>query len=206
MNISEIPVGGQITVIASKDKKSVELKTVAKTNFSGGLLVERITNKRNQPISFAVANLQIQIVYINKNRQPVIWDGVKIKHITIEGTSYHRIIQTTPGSESERRRSPRIFIGEDATVRIGLSTKAFNVKIKDLSYSGISFISDENVNYDDSLLHVTFKNGSNTINVATSINRKAPIKNKSSYVYGGRIADPANNPDLQAYLLRRKNQ
>lgn len=206
MHISEVPIGGQLTVIASKNKKSVELTTVAKQNFSGSLLVERITNARKQPISFAVNDLEITIIYVNKNRKPIIWQNTKIRHISIENENYHRIIQSSAGRETERRSSPRVFIGEDAIIRIGLSQKSINVRIKDLSYSGISFISEGNVNYEGSLLHITFKNGSGVLNVAASVVRKRPVKGKTSYVYGCTISTAQANPELDAYILRRRGE
>jgi len=206
MNISEIPAGSVLTIIASKDKKSIELKTTVKSAYSKNLLVNTITNAKKQPVSLAIADLKISVIYLNKNRRPIIWKNVAIKHIAIEGQSFHRIIQSAPGVETERRKSPRIFTGEDAVIRIGLSQKNINVRIKDISYSGISFVSEGNVDFEGTLLHILFKNNQTTVNVAANVIRKQPLKSGASYLYGCVIVDPASNADLNQYLLDIKKK
>ena len=132
MNITEVPAGSVLSIHVSKAKKSIEFKSVVRSTYANNLLISTLTNNKNQPVSLAAQGLRISAIYINKDKKPVVWKNVTVKHIAIEGQSYHRVIQSHPGEVTERRKSPRVFSGDEAVVKIGLSQQGINVRIKDI--------------------------------------------------------------------------
>lgn len=116
--------------------------------------------REDKMVGFSTKGLVLRVFAVNQSDLRVYqFNNVKIRNIkTAEDKTYHEITCLTPGKIVNRRAACRVWLGFDAVAQIGLNKKTYNVIVKDISVTGISFICTEDVKVEpDMVVHLTFE-------------------------------------------------
>ena len=141
MHITKIPENVQITVIASIDKNYLEFSSKVITAKEDGLIIEAIKNEDGQALSLVSDKIRFDISYVEQeDKPPFLWRDIKAKYVKIGNTPYHVLWQTSDGKRENRRGAFRLFIGENAKLKMISNAGNIPVILKDISTTGFAFV------------------------------------------------------------------
>lgn len=141
MKLYEIGENEQIQVIAKKDKTTLEYKVTVQMNQQNVLFVEPIMHN-NMVVNFQADQVQTDVVYIGEEGMPLLWENCVVKHLNYHGVGYHVIYSDKDGKKYNRRERFRQYVGAKGSLQIDSTREVHEVIVKDISTSGVGFISD----------------------------------------------------------------
>lgn len=156
MLISEIPPNTEITILVHKGLNNItfttksaeitneeELKIIdklRKTYVNKFFVVADIIKEHDNVVGFPVGNIQY-VLDCTVDSKPYLFDGIQINAIKLpNGSEYHIIFNDKNMAPYNRRQEFRVWLGLDGIAQLGLNKAARNVIIKDISLSGIGFV------------------------------------------------------------------
>ena len=173
MRFRDIPIGGELIIKCQKSNKGVNFKTVLKERVNGTYLIQEITDNRARPLSLVVKGMRIDAVHINRAGQPFIWKDVKVKHISIEGKPYHRIvIYSQEGEHYNMRKYFRLTVNQQCDIAVGLGSKAFSAFLVDVSLGGFGFTTSQDIEDKSATIYMQFIRNGVTMNMKGKIVRQ----------------------------------
>jgi len=130
------------------------------------------------------------------------WSDVKVKAARYHGNIYHYVELLGHAQVSNRRGAYRVYIGETKKIyyRINSDTKLYEVFLRDLSETGMCFLSKDNFDIGRAVhLQFKFTNGHElTLRAKVLWRRENPNRN-TTYLYGCKFTEKSKY--LNSYLM-----
>lgn len=152
----------------------------------------------------------IQFLY-KVNGKVYLWENVSVSLVKFNGVVYHKVDLMGEGKQYNRRNAYRLYVGEEMPIYMNTTSglTAVTVLLKDISETGIGFISKDELNT-ERMFRFKFKNDKKVIDLSGMIIRKEYLEHLSTYLYGGKFGE--KNPMLSNYIancqsdeLKRRN-
>lgn len=149
-------------------------------------------------------NVTVSLIMVRDGKSPMVWKGLGITTVyEKEGTSY-KVIASGEGYEVNRRGAFRLFIGMSGVAQLGINKKAVDVIIKDVSETGFSFVSSEDMeNVINMPVRLVFSDFNQNYSLMGIIVRKVVI-NEAKVLYGCQLS--VNNANLEHYINQKQRQ
>jgi c-di-GMP-binding flagellar brake protein YcgR len=134
-----------------------------------------------------------------------IWENVNVKLVKYDGTIYHKIDIYGQGKPYNRRASYRMYIGEDMPLYVNTATgpSALSVLVKDISNTGVAFITNEEIDVERTF-RLKLKDNNSIINLSGIVVRKEFIPHLNSFLYGCKFNE--KNNFLGKYIAKKQNE
>ena len=134
-----------------------------------------------------------------------IWENVDIKLVKYDGAIYHKIDLSGDGKPYNRRDAYRMFIGEEMSLSINTAAgpTAIEVLVKDISETGVGFISKEELDIDRTF-RLKLKDKNILMNLSGVIVRKEFLENIHAYLYGCKFNE--KNHLLGKFLAKKQGE
>lgn len=202
MLIDDIPIGSNIELIVRYTGRTMSFNSDITFILNNSILVSKIV-VNDQTIGFN-DNCRINLI-IKVEDKVYLWDNVSVKLVKYEGIIYHKIDIYGEGKPYNRRDAYRMYIGEDMPVYINTTTGpvALYVLVKDLSETGVGFISKEDLDIDRTI-RLKLKDNNIIINLSGFIVRKEYLSHLDSYLYGCKFHEKNNR--LGNYIARKQGE
>lgn len=202
MLIESIVKGGLLEVEVRCNGKTVTFKSEVAHIVNHSILIAPIKVKE-QTIGFS-ESCQIDFLYVNEGKL-FIWNCVMVKLVKYDGAIYHKIDLSGEGSPYNRRNSYRVYIGEEMPIYVNTASgpTALTVLIKDLSETGVCFISKEEIDLERTI-RLRLKDNHLLLNLSGIIVRKEFVNNLGSYLYGCRFNE--KNDKLSKYIAKKQGE
>ena len=116
--------------------------------------------REGKMVGFSTKGLVLRIFAVNQSDSKFYqFINVKIRNVKMQDDrAYHEITCMSPGKVVNRRSACRVWLGFDAVAQIGLNKKTYDVIVKDISVTGISFICNDDVKVEpEMVVHLTFE-------------------------------------------------
>ena len=142
---------------------------------------------------------------INFDDKIFMWDDITIKLVKYDNEIYHKIDLNGEGKPFNRREAYRIYIGEDMPVYINTASGpiALSVLVKDLSESGVAFITKEELEIGRTI-RIKLKDNSHIISLSGKILRKEFLPNLNSFLYGCKFLE--KDQKLGNFIAKRQGE
>lgn len=202
MQIDGLVKGGIIELEVKYNGRTITFRSTIEFIIENSVLIKPIT-VNEQTVGFS-EKCTINFVYILDGKI-YLWENTIVKYVKYEGLLFHKIELTGSGKPFNRRNYYRIYIGEDMPLYINTANgpTAISVLVKDLSESGVAFITKEEFDLERTI-RLKLKDNSAIINLSGVIVRKEFLTNLNSYLYGCKFND--KNIKLGKYIAKRQGE
>lgn len=201
----------RIDEFAKGDSVEIEVKYSGKTmNFKSEIILVKnnsvlITSiKVNEQTVGFTDKYQINFLYKTDGKL-FIWENVPVKLVKYDGGIYHKIDLSGEGKPYNRRNSYRMYIGEDMPLYVNTANgpTALSVLVKDISETGVGFITKEDIDVDRTI-RLKLKDNNSIISLSGVIVRKEFLENLGAFLYGCRFNEKSNQ--LGKFIAKRQNE
>lgn len=202
MQIDEIAVGGSIEIEVVLTGKAINFKSEVVFIKQYSILINSI-KFNDQTVGFS-DKYKINFLYKHEGKL-YKWENVSIKLVRFDGGIYHKIDLAGEGRPYNRREYFRLYIGEEMPVYINTANgaTALSVLVKDISESGVGFITKEDIDVDRTI-RLKLKSENSVISLAGVIVRKEFLENIKANLYGCKFYE--KNNALGKYIAKRQNE
>ena len=169
MLISDIPVGGPISIEISIDNVSYEMPSSVVASKNGYILIAPFTSKGAVIDFSSYKDILFNLYTIDpatKNR--VVWKNINIETITYKSTgfasAYYKIstnVYASIASECDRRFNQRISTGASGHISSDTTEADIPVTLIDVSDKGLSFSTSNELLYNYNNTYITFSDQAN---------------------------------------------
>ncbi len=206
MKLQEIKEGEPI-VITVKNEAEAEIEYRAQVLFCKQdiLFIEPI-RVDDRLVNFKGENLCIMITYVPRDEMPVQWKGCTIRDIIYDGKRYHILYCVHEGKHVNRRETFRQYVGYNGILQLGPNRKTIDVTVKDISVTGISFVSVTKYEKKDvGLFHLSYIDEEFNIPVQLSgeVVRVEELED-TRILYGCRIVETSLN--VGSYIAHKQKK
>lgn len=200
--INDIPQGTNIDLEIKFKNHSMSFRSEVAIVKNDYLLVSPIT-VNEQTIGFDDDCLMRLIVNIND--KIFMWDDLTIKLVKYDNDIYHKIDLFGEGKPYNRRDAYRIYIGEDMPVYINTVSGplALSVLVKDLSETGVAFITKEELETDRTI-RLKLKDNNYIISLSGKILRREFLPHLDSFLYGCKFIE--KNQKLGNFIAKKQGE
>ena len=207
MLLQEIEVGSKATILVRIGSQTLAFDTIVQEPAEEGVLTEPIY-RNDKLIGFKTKGLIITVQICNLSDEKVYeFNNVEILNVkTKDGEIHHKMIAKNPGKQINRRTAVRVWLGIDGVARVGVNRTAYNVIVKDISVSGISFILHKDMGIDPGeMAHITF----NDVDARTKFSLSAIIVRTAEMedgrvLYGCRLNQ--ESPAIAKYVTDKQRE
>lgn len=169
MLISDIPVGGPISIEIAVDTASYEMPSSVVASKPGYILIAPFTSKGNVIDFSSYKDILFNLYTIDPStHNRVVWKNVNIETITYKATgfasAYYKIstnVFASIASECDRRFNQRISIEASGHITSDTGNDIIPVSLIDVSNKGLSFTLNNNADYDYGNIFITFSDVAN---------------------------------------------
>lgn len=202
MHIDEIAVGGSIEIEVVLTGKALNFKSEVVLIKHHSILINSI-KFNDQTVGFS-DKYKINFLYKHEGKL-YKWENVSIKLVRYDGGIYHKIDLAGEGQPYNRREYFRLYIGEEMPIYINTASgaTALSVLVKDISESGVGFITKEDIDVDRTI-RLKLKSNNSIISLSGVIVRKEYLENIKSNLYGCKFYE--KNNALGQYIAKRQNE
>lgn len=202
MQIDEISQGGAIELDVKCNGKNMNFKSEVMLVKNNSVLINAITVDE-QTIGFS-DKFQINFLFKSEGRL-YLWENVTVKLVKYNDAIYHMIELFGEGKPYNRRDAYRMYIGEDMPVYVNSATgpTALSVLVKDISETGVGFITKEDIDIERTI-RLKLKDNNTIINMSGVIVRKEYLDNLDSFLYGCKFNEKSNH--LSRYIAKRQSE
>lgn len=207
MYLQEIDVGSKVTILVRIGSQTLAFDTIVQEPAEEGVLTEPIY-RNDKLIGFKTKGLIITVQICNLSDEKVYeFNNVEILNVkTKDGVIHHKMSCRNPGKQINRRTAVRVWLGIDGVARVGVNRTAYNVIVKDISVSGISFILHKDMGIDPGeMAHITF----NDVDARTKFSLSAIIVRTAEMedgrvLYGCRLNQ--ESPAIAKYVTDKQRE
>ena len=207
MLLQEIDVGSKATILVRIGSQTLAFDTVVQEPAEEGVLTEPIY-RNDKLIGFKTKGLIITVQICNLSDEKVYeFNNVEILNVrTKDGEIHHKMICKYPGKQINRRTAVRVWLGIEGVARGGVNRTAYNVIVKDISVSGISFILHKDMGIEPGeMAHITF----NDVDARTKFSLSAIIVRTAEMedgrvLYGCRLNQ--ESPAISKYVTDKQRE
>jgi c-di-GMP-binding flagellar brake protein YcgR len=202
LQIENLTKGGTVEVEVKCNGKNMTFMSEIATIKNNSVLITSI-KVNDQTIGFS-DKCQINFLYKTEGRL-FLWDNVSVKLVKYDGTIYHKIDIFGEGKPYNRRDSYRMYIGEDMPLYVNSSSgpSALSVLVKDISETGVGFISKDDMDVDRTI-RLKLKDNNAIISLSGVIVRKDFLANLGSFLYGCKFNEKNNM--LGKFLAKKQGE
>jgi hypothetical protein len=202
LHIDSIAKGGLMEVEVRCNGKTVNFKSEVAHIVDTSILIAPI-KVNEQTIGFS-DSCQINFLYVHEGKL-YLWENATVRLVKYDGAIYHKIDIFGDGKPFNRRDSYRMYVGEDMPVYVNTASgpTAISVLVKDISETGVGFITNEDFDIDRTI-RLKLKDNNAIINLSGIIVRKEYLSNLGSYLYGCRFNE--RNDKLSRYIAKRQGE
>jgi c-di-GMP-binding flagellar brake protein YcgR len=200
--IDEIPNGSGIELDVRYSGRTMSFNSDVVLIINNSILVSPIiVNERT--IGFN-DNCRVNLI-VKIEGKVYLWDSVTVKLVKYDGTIYHKIDLQGEGKPYNRREAYRMYIGEDMPIYINTTSGplAISVLVKDLSETGVGFITREDIETERTI-RLKLKDNNSIISLSGIIVRKEFLSHLDSFLYGCRFNEKNNR--LGNYIARKQGE
>ncbi len=204
MLLQEMDVESKVTILVGIGSQTLAFDTKVEEIADDGVLTEPIY-RNDKMVGFKTKGLILRLQVCNTSDQKVYeFMNVEILNVkTADGNVHHRIISKNPGKQINRRTAVRVWLGFDGVAQIGINKMAYNVIVKDLSVSGISFILHKKIEVGNgTMAHISFHDTEKRVKFSLSaiIVRVAEMED-GKVLYGCRLNQ--ESPAISKYVSEK---
>ncbi len=159
MYIYELEKGTKIQITVGVGMQILEFETTIAAVGEQCVYAEPIIREEKM-LGFSTKGLVLRVYAVSGEESRVHqFNDVVIRNVrTLENQVYHEITCKTQGKIVNRRKACRVWLGFDGVAQIGTNRQAYEVVVKDISVTGISFICPKEVELEpDMVVHITFE-------------------------------------------------
>ena len=147
-------------------------------------------------------------LYYADEKHAYCWKNVHLKAVRYGKDIYHCVELVGSGEVMNRRGSYRVYIGEQMTVTAFTSkgAKKHSVHLKDISESGMAFLSKEEFDIGRIVrLNLSFSKGV-SVEVSSQVVRIQELENRQDKLYGCKFIEKNNKMVNYLMQLQQKKQ
>lgn len=200
MRVDEILIGGTMEIEVKYNGKTMNFKSDIVDVKENSILISSI-KVNDQTVGFS-EKCQINFMCIMDNKV-YIWDNVTIKLVKYDGAIFHKIDLNGEGKPYNRRDAFRMYIGEDMPLYVNTASgpAALSVLIKDISETGVGFITKDDIEVERTV-RLRIKDNNTLISVSGIIVRKDFLPNLDAILYGCKFNEKNNL--LGKYIAKKQ--
>lgn len=203
MKLAELEVGANIILQVQMKAQSLEFPSAVVSVDAKGILAEpvRIDNK---VVGFGGDGFRLSVILIRQDKPPYIWKNVRCTTVLAGGATRYQITASAEGYEMNRRQAFRLFIGVGGIVQIGINHKALEVIVKDVSETGFSFVSAEDLETSVNMpVRLVFMDLNRNYSLMGLLVRKV-VLGPNKVLYGCHLS--VKNQELCRYINEKQRQ
>lgn len=202
MLIDDIPNGASIELDVRYIGRTMSFNSEVILVINNSILISPII-VNEQTIGFN-DNCRVNLI-VKIEGKVFLWDNVTVKLVKYDGIIYHKIDIFGEGKPYNRREAYRMYIGEDMPIYINTSSGPLSVSVlvKDLSETGVGFISKEDLDLDRTI-RLRLKDNHSIISLSGIIVRKEYLPHLDSFLYGCKFNEKNNR--LGNYIARKQGE
>ncbi len=200
MHIDDITKGGNMELEVKLNGHSMSFRSDVVAIRNNSVLINYI-KVNDQTIGFS-EKCQLNFLFKADGRV-YIWENVYVKLVKYDGSIYHKVDLQGEGKPYNRRNSYRMYIGEDMPLYVNTASgpTAISVLVKDISETGVGFITKEEIDIDRTI-RLKLKDNNVIISLSGIIVRREFLPNLNAYIYGCRFNEKNNK--LGKYIAKKQ--
>lgn len=207
MLLEELDVGSKITILVGIGSQTLSFDSVVEEPSDNGILTTPVY-RNDKLVGFRTKGLVIRIQVTNASDQKVYeFANVEILNVkTQDEQIHHKMICKNPGKQINRRTAVRVWLGLDGIAQVGTHKVAYEVTVKDISVSGISFIFHKDLNVEPgTIAHIVFNDSEARMkfNISAIIVRTAQLDD-GKVLYGCRLNQ--ESPAIAKYVNDKQRE
>lgn len=207
MLLEELDVGSKITILVGIGSQTLSFDSVVEEPADNGILTTPVY-RNDKLVGFRTKGLVIRIQVTNASDQKVYeFANVEILNVkTQDEQIHHKMICKNPGKQINRRTAVRVWLGLDGIAQVGTHKVAYEVTVKDISVSGISFIFHKDLNVEPgTIAHIVFNDSEARMrfNISAIIVRTAQLDD-GKVLYGCRLNQ--ESPAIAKYVNDKQRE
>ena len=202
MQIEDMSKGGIVDLEVKCNGKTMSFRSEVAFVKKNSLLIISI-KVNDQTVGFS-DNCIINLIY-NFEGKLYLWENVLVRLVKLEGVVYHKIDFYGECKPYNRRDSFRMYIGEDMPIYVNTAAgpSALTVLVKDISETGVAFITNEVIDIERTI-RLRLKDNNQLINLSGVVVRKEFLSNLNSFLYGCRFNE--KNDNLGKYIAKKQGE
>jgi c-di-GMP-binding flagellar brake protein YcgR len=200
MRIDELTKGGNIELEVKCVDRNISFRSEIVMIKNNSVLISPI-KVNEQTIGFS-DKCQLNFLY-KIDGKVFLWERVSVKYVKYDGGIYHKIDLSGEGKPYNRRDAYRMFIGEDMPLYVNTANgpTALSVLVKDISETGVAFITKDDIDVERTI-RLKLKDNNSTISLSGIIVRKEYLEHLSSFLYGCKFNE--KNSRLGKYIAKKQ--
>ncbi|MBH1940520.1 PilZ domain-containing protein [Mobilitalea sibirica] len=202
MLIDELPKGGNIELEVKYSGQAMSFRSNIIAIKNNSVLITAV-KVNDQTIGFSE---KCQINFLFKTDGKVfLWEKIDVKLVKYDGQICHKIDLYGEGKSYNRRESYRLYIGEDMPLYVNTASgpSAISVLVKDISETGVAFITKDEIDIDRTI-RLKLKDNNTLISLSGVVLRKEYLPNLDSNLYGCRFNEKNNM--LGKYIAKKQGE
>ncbi len=196
MLLEELGIGSRVTILVGIGGQTLSFDSEVEELSEGGVLTTPVY-RNDKLVGFRAKGLVIRIQVYNVDDKKIYeFTDVTILNVkTPDEKIHHKMVSKTPGKQINRRTAVRVWLGLDGIVQVGMNKVMYEVLVKDISISGISFVFHKDLNVDPgTIVQVMF----NDVEVRSKFVVNAIIVRKEELAEGKVLYGCRMNQESQA--------
>lgn len=142
MNFYDLANNEELTICVENGQNKLEIKSKV-LRIDGDLYIKSL-HYQGKLLNFNSNLLKIDLIYMQDEKQPIMWNNVKLKIVEIADDKHYTVVlPDSKGKGVNRREHYRLGITIGGMVQMEEHHKVKEIIVKDISQSGFSFVSDE---------------------------------------------------------------
>lgn len=200
MNLSDMSKGASVELVVKCNGKTMNFTSeiaLVKDNY---ILIAGI-KVNNQTVGFS-DKCSIDFLYKIDGRV-FIWEKVIVKLVKYDDDIFNKIDLLGDGKPYNRREAYRMYLGEDMAIYVNAPTgpTALSVLVKDISESGVCFITKDDLDINRTF-RLRLKDNDTIISLSGVIIRKEALPHLSANLYGCKFSE--KNSMLVKFIAKRQ--
>ncbi len=202
MQVGDINKGGNIELEVKYNGRTMSFRSYIIDVRNNSVLIAPI--KVNDQTIWFSEKCRINFLY-KTDGKVYIWNNVHVKLVRYDGEICHKIDLYSEGQPYNRRDSYRMYIGEDMPLYVNTASgpTAITVLVKDISETGVAFITKDEIDIDRTI-KLRLKDNVTLINLSGVVVRREYLENLNAYLYGCKFNE--KNDKLGRYIAKRQGE
>ncbi len=203
MKLYDIGENERIQIVAENKNASLQYLTTVVMNKQKLLLIHPIMYG-DRIVNFDVRNVRTSVVYTGEGDKPLVWDDCVIKNTVYQQQKYQVVYSAKEGKRINRREAYRQYVGTKGILQVDSTRDKREVVVKDISTSGIAFVSDLSMEMGDiGSFHLNYEDRECklALQLAGTLVREEDV-DPDRRVFGGVIKQ--SNVDLNNYVMLKQ--
>lgn len=203
MKLVELEAGANIILQVQMKAQIMEFPSTVFGTDENGILAEPVRVDQ-KVVGFGGEGIRLSVILIRQDKPPFIWKNVRCVTVLAAGATRYQITAFNEGYEMNRRQAFRLFIGINGIVQVGINHKAVEVIVKDVSETGFSFVSTQDIDTSmNTPIRLVFMDLNRNYSLMGLLVRKV-ILGPNKVLYGCHLS--VKNQELCRYINEKQRQ